>query len=36
MEIDKAGANSADLVTTEPVEKPIETGEASIDSVNLP
>lgn len=35
-ETDKAGANPADLVATEPVENPIEMGEASTDSVNLP
>lgn len=35
VETDKVGANPADLVVTEPVEKPIETSEASTDSVNL-
>ena len=35
-ETDKVGANPADLVAIEPVEKPIKTGEASTDSVNLP
>jgi len=34
-ETDKVGTSPADLVVTEPVEKPIETSEASTDSVNL-
>lgn len=35
-EIDKAGANPADLVATEPVKKPVEADKASADSVDLP
>ena len=34
--IDKVDANPADLVATEPVEKPVEADKASTDSVNLP
>ena len=36
VEIDKVGANLADLVATEPVKKPVEADKASADSVDLP
>lgn len=35
-EIDKVGANPADLVATEPVKKPVEVDKASADLVDLP
>lgn len=35
-EIDKVGANPADLVATEPVKKPVEADRASADLVDLP